>query len=93
MIVLVDIGNTRIKYCTANKGKPTKIKAVDNSRVNMSFFEKQFQMASQVVVACVSKQELAETLATWCKTHNILFQQVSSEAKKNLVKSPFIECL
>mgnify|MGYP000067039209 CR=1 FL=1 len=89
MIVLIDIGNTRTKYCIFNKGKRNSQQAVLNKCLTKSFLTENFISATRVIVASVNHDKLTEHLSAWCQNNKIAFQQVVSETKKNQVVSGY----
>jgi len=99
MIVLVDIGNTRTKYCLVNEGKRSVPQAILNdqlltellgtSLLTVNLLGINFSKATKILVASVSCNQLTDEINTWCKKNNVAFQQVVSEAQKNEVKTGY----
>ena len=83
MIVLIDMGNSRVKYCTSVQGKLTPINVVDNKEFTCRLFENQFHKSSKVIIASVGDKHLTDALFDWCKANNISYQEISSEKQKN----------
>lgn len=91
MIVLMDIGNTRAKYCLVENGKRTVAKAISNTLLSSAFLTEQFLQATKFLVASVNHPQLTENINHWCREHNIIYQQVISEGQKNNVISAYKE--
>ena len=82
MIALIDIGNTRTKFCLVNEGKREKIQITLNSEFDAAFLTKHFNRVEKIVVASVSKQQYTLTVKDWCKQRNINYLNVVSEKSK-----------
>lgn len=89
MIVLVDIGNTRTKYCIVDKGLRSPQQAVLNDRISNAFLSEKFNDANKFIVASVSHEQLTNKISDWCETLNIDYQRVVSDVKKNSVVSGY----
>lgn len=85
MIVLIDIGNTRTKYCIVKDGNRKSQEAISNRSLTSDFLDTNFKAATRMIVASVSEQQLTEDLSNWCHTRKVNYQRVISEAKKNNV--------
>lgn len=85
MIVLIDIGNTRTKYCIVKDGNTNPQEAISNSSFSTDFLDANFKAATRLIVASVSEQQLTEDLSSWCHRRKINYQRVVSEAKRNNV--------
>lgn len=85
MIVLIDIGNTRTKYCLANDGKKNFQQSISNHSFSTDFLDVNFRDATRVIVASVSHQQLTDKIWAWCLSNEVTYQRVVSEAKKNSV--------
>lgn len=85
MIVLIDIGNTRIKYCIVNKGKRSQQQVVLNEHLSNSFLDENFSTATRIIVASVGHEKLTNEISVWCQINDIAYQEVVSEMKKNKV--------
>jgi len=89
MIVLVDIGNTRTKYCLVEHGERSSPKALSNESLGSKFLTEQFYSATKVIVASVSHNELTDNIISWCKQNGVDFERVESEANKNRVVTAY----
>ncbi len=89
MIVLIDIGNTRTKYSIVSDGCRKAQQAVLNKSLSCQFLSKNFTGATKVLVASVGLDKLTDDISAWCKTNEIAYQQIKSEAKKNNVVSAY----
>ncbi len=92
MNILIDIGNSRTKYCFADKSDITsftQITAVKNKDFNKDFFEQHFISADKVIVASVASDLLTAKLERWCKKNKLTFREVKSEKKRGRVTSAY----
>lgn len=89
MIVLMDIGNTRTKYCTVENKKRNKPQAIINESLSFDFLTEHFPRATKVVVASVSHPELTISIGQWCEQNQVSFQQVISAKNKNTLVSAY----
>ncbi len=89
MIILIDIGNTRTKYCIVNEGKRNSQQAVLNKYLSNSFLDEKFSCANRVIVASVSNESLTDEISAWCQINEVDYQRVVSEIKKNKVVSGY----
>jgi len=90
--ILVDIGNSRSKYCCADSNNInclTQITAVDNESFNQCFFERHFINAEKVIVANVSSDLLTSNLKCWCNRRNLAYIEVKSEESRGRVTSAY----
>lgn len=85
MIVLMDIGNTRTKYCVVNNDKSSAINVIENESLSNEFFNVNFAHVSKVLVASVSLNERTDVLSAWCKINEVTYKRIVSEVKKNQV--------
>ena len=94
MILLIDMGNSRTKYCSIdeqNYNQLTKMRVVDNNNFINVFFN---DIASnsdleKVIISNVGANLLVEQLIKWCKISQVAFISVKSEASKNGVISGY----
>ncbi|WP_159821659.1 type III pantothenate kinase [Colwellia sp. 20A7] len=89
MLVLLDIGNTRTKYCFVNQGKRSPQQAILNQSISNAFLCENFSSVLKVVVASVSNTAATDQINAWCLGNNIVYQQVYSEIKKNKIVSGY----
>ncbi|MBL0710649.1 MAG: type III pantothenate kinase [Colwellia sp.] len=85
MIVLIDIGNTRTKYCLVDQGKRRAQQAISNECLSNKFLTTNFSCVNKLIVASVSHNKLTDKMSAWCRSHKIEYQRVVSEAKKDQV--------
>jgi len=83
VIVLIDIGNTRTKYCLVDQGKRRTQQAISNECLSNKFLTTNFSCVSKLIVASVSHNKLTDIISDWCGSHKIEYQRVVSGAKKN----------
>jgi type III pantothenate kinase len=89
MIILIDIGNTRTKYCIVENEQRNSPEVISNNGFCNDFFASNFSYASKIVVASVSHQQLTDELSAWCHINKVAYQRVVSEAKRNNVISAY----
>jgi type III pantothenate kinase len=74
MILLVDIGNTRIKWAFIEDGKFSTGDARDYTEMTLAAileeYWKDFPVLNHMVVACVSSKKVASILRAWAKKNN-----------------------
>jgi len=94
LTVLIDIGNSRTKYCYVEKDCNASLShfaVINNECFNEELFAKDFVNAGNVIVANVATDSLTAKLAKWCKNHKIGYIEVRSEQKKGKVVSAYEE--
>lgn len=89
MIALVDIGNTRTKFCLEKQGNRGVVTSVANELLSTDYFTANFSGVEKLIVASVSRNELTERIQYWCDKYNIAYQQVVTEKQKNEVVSAY----
>ncbi len=89
MIILIDIGNTRSKYCIVNEMNSDAMQTIPNTLLNNDFLCKYFINASKIIVASVSHNKLTDDIHTWCQTYKINYQRVMSEMNKSAVTNSY----
>ncbi|MDP7591752.1 MAG: type III pantothenate kinase [Litorilituus sp.] len=88
MIALLDIGNTRTKFCVAHHGKRNRTNRVLNEQLNNDFLEINFSDVTKIVIASVSTTNISSAIELWCIEKNIAYQRVRSEkTKKNITNA------
>ncbi len=91
MIVLFDIGNTRTKYCIVEHGYRSAPKAISNDELSYDFLTEQFFGSTKFLVASVSHNKLTDSIESWCQQNKVSYRRITSEAKKNKVKTAYQE--
>ena len=92
MTILVDIGNSRTKYCSVEESNTTaftKITAIDNKLLSEDIFNKHFINTNKIIVANVASDLLTTKLESWCKNNNLVYIEVKSEKKRGNVISAY----
>lgn len=92
MTLLIDIGNSRAKYCYIQKnesGPFTSIKAVNNSNFNEPLFNEYFIDAKKIIIASVAAKALTTRLEHWCKQNKLRYVEVKSEKEKDCLISGY----
>lgn len=91
MLALIDIGNTRTKYCIVDEGKRSSQYAVLNSDMTNWFLTQNFIGIKKIIVGSVSHDKLTDKLSSWCTKNEVDYQQIISEKQKNNVVSGYQE--
>jgi len=89
MIALVDIGNSRTKYCIVCQEKRSGVQIITNKLLSKVYLAKCFSKVDKLIVASVNHNELTEKIELWCQQQNIPYQQVVSEKSKSGVVSGY----
>ncbi|PHR79966.1 MAG: pantothenate kinase [Colwellia sp.] len=89
MIALVDIGNSRTKFCIVSKGSRGAVHSLPNELLSSDYLTGYFNKIDKLIIASVSRNALADKIELWCQKHNINYQQVVSEKCKNDVISAY----
>ena len=87
--MLIDIGNTRAKYCIINEGERGAQQSIVNENLCDDFLNANFATAEKLVVASVSHYSLTDKINVWCQKQQIIYQHVVSERKKNGVVNAY----
>lgn len=89
MIALIDIGNTRLKYCLVDQGKRGTPQSISNQLLSSAYLSEHFGNITKVIVASVSHQNLTNTIELWCTDKSVDYQRVVSEKSKDEVISAY----
>ena len=89
MIALVDIGNTRTKFCMVNQGSRGSVISVTNELLSIDYLTDNFSGINKLIVASVSRNELIERIHQWCKKQGKAYQQVVTEKQREKVVSAY----
>ena len=89
MIALVDIGNTRTKFCVVSQGGRSAVKSLPNELLSSNYLSEHFDKADKLIVASVSRNQLTDEIELWCDKHNITYLKVVSEKCRNNVVSAY----
>lgn len=89
MIALIDIGNSRTKFCIVNNGSRGPIKSFTNELLSSDYLNEFFNKVDKLIVASVSCNELTDKIELWCDKHNKSYLKVVSEKRRNDVVSAY----
>lgn len=89
MIALIDIGNSRTKFCFVNQGRRGPIQSIANNVLSSDYLTACFNNIDKIIVASVSCNELTSEIEHWCEGHKIAYQQVVSEKCRSKVVSAY----
>ncbi len=92
MRLLVDVGNTQVKYVTQGAGISTPFSAL--VYIDYQLFIEQlrkglFANITEVILANVHGNEILDAIEKWTRQHSIAFIQVHSEAKAFGIRSSY----
>ena len=79
--LLIDIGNTRTKYCFVVNNELTAIQYSDNQSLSITWFNQHWLGCDQIVFASVAYQEIEDLIQRWALTQKIKCQQVKTPDK------------
>jgi len=82
MRLLIDIGNTSLKYTFEQQGQFSKIKRVKNQTVNAQYFAEYWINVEQIIFASVANITISQTIITWAEQDNIAAKQVFTPNEK-----------
>jgi type III pantothenate kinase len=91
MNVLIDIGNTRIKYLCEQNQNLGEVHTIPIQELCNEFFVKHWGNARNIIIASVGEQQLAAKISKLAASYNIRVEQVHSEYSKNGVTSAYTE--
>lgn len=89
MIALLDVGNTRAKYCIVNEGQRDSPQVVLTKELTDCFLSNNFKGISKIIVASVSDDKITDAISIWCKSNQVDFKQIVSEKRKNTVVNAY----
>ncbi|WP_181902106.1 type III pantothenate kinase [Thalassotalea euphylliae] len=79
--LLIDIGNTRTKYCFVVDDKLASIQYCDNQSLSTTWFNQHWLGCDQLVLASVAHQNIEELIKHWALAQKIRCQQVKTPDK------------
>lgn len=95
MNILVDIGNTNLKYTVVdlntNHDLFNETVKVSTSEICHDWFDEQWHLAKTIIVASVSAITIIESIKQWCLKHNITLVIVESEKQRLGITSGYLK--
>ncbi|MFD2167268.1 type III pantothenate kinase [Thalassotalea euphylliae] len=82
MNLLIDVGNTRAKYCLFEQQTLSEIETIASDAINPAWLKRRFAHVQSVVMANVGNKALNELVNEWCDSCNIPFTLALSEAER-----------
>ncbi|REL34100.1 type III pantothenate kinase [Thalassotalea euphylliae] len=76
--LLIDIGNTRTKYCFVINGELQPVSYCDNQGLSAQWFSQHWLDVEQIVFASVAQQGFSSLLTQWAEQNRIPCLQVTS---------------
>lgn len=96
MRLLIDIGNTRLKYVFEHKstsedlqGDLSRVYYLTDKQLNDDYFDQHFSLVTEIIVASVNSADKVMLIEHWANKNQISFLQVHSENKAHGVKSSY----
>ena len=93
MNILVDIGNTNLKYVEVNTSnnhdKFSDTYRISSSKLRNQWLDEQWLSANKIIVASVSKHSIIDKIQNWCLKHNIELVIVKSEKQRLGIQSGY----
>ena len=86
-VILVDVGNTRFKYCLLSDAENEPV-ATENLSDLLSFIDKQ-QNISHLYLASVRKADAVEQIFTACEQRNIVVVEKNTEREAFGIKNSY----
>ena len=80
MIALVDIGNSRTKFCIVSEGSRGSVHSLSNELLSSNYLSECLGIIDRLIVASVSYNELTDEIELWCQKHNICLLYTSDAA-------------
>lgn len=90
MIVLVDIGNTRLKYSFYDQNKNIEVLWLDNVHLSMNWMNEHWSNVKQVIIANVGQAILSDAILSWSNQNNIDCVIVHSEKHRKSLMSGYV---
>jgi len=81
MQLLIDIGNTRAKYCYVEEGSLSDIHHLALDVMTTNWMGEHWQNITEVVLANVNDKKFTDVVKKWSVVHQIIYQEVVTEAK------------
>jgi len=91
MIALVDIGNSRTKFCVVSESNRNSVQSIPNEQLSNNYLSEYFDKVDQLIVASVSRNQLTDEIEVWCNKHHISYLKVESAKCRNNVVSAYHE--
>jgi len=92
MNLLIDIGNTRIKYVYENAGELSDVNTICVEKLTREFLLKYWSIVDKIILASVAQNSIVEKINNFAIQHGIFYQRILSECRKNNVISAYQEC-
>ncbi|WP_448213266.1 type III pantothenate kinase [Colwellia sp. MEBiC06753] len=78
MRLLVDIGNTRVKYCAVDSGQISAVRFCDNISLTYRWLDDNWQSCNEIVLASVAQACFAEVIEQWAVSRKISLTKVET---------------
>ena len=79
MELLIDIGNTRAKYCFVINNALSDVQHLSLNDLNRDWMNKHWSAISKLVVASVNEERYTQLINAWAQERKITFRQVATE--------------
>jgi len=82
MNLLIDVGNTQIKFVTEHNYTFSDINRISHQDFTPKYFDEQWKEIKNIIIACVGNKEISTRLLQWAEQKNICYKQVKTPAQK-----------
>lgn len=79
MQILVDMGNTRTKFCSFESDIFGDTESISNAELSNEWMNHHWQQASKLVVASVAEDKVTKIIKAWCRSNDIELVNVETE--------------
>ncbi len=76
MTLLIDIGNTSLKYAFAQQGQLSEIKRIENYNITPDYFAEHWYKTKKIILASVAHTDIAKTIISCAQQENINVEQI-----------------
>ncbi|NMP15989.1 type III pantothenate kinase [Thalassotalea sp. Y01] len=87
MYLLIDTGNTQVKYMQSHLGEMGLIERTSNERFLQLL--PRFENVQQILVASVANDTFADSICQWAKDNNIVCQHLVTQAESFAIKNSY----
>lgn len=82
MNLLIDVGNTQIKFVTVHNHTFSDINRISHQQFKSKYFDQHWQEIKNIVIACVGNTKISTRLSQWAEQKKIKYTQVRTPEKK-----------
>jgi len=86
MNLLIDIGNSSLKYAFDKNTQLSAIERVSNGKLSTTFFNKYWQDVSKIIFASVAAESIGKEIIHWARINDISIEQIFTPPEKFGIK-------